>query len=301
MFTLAMPQSEPARDEEPLGLAHVVGEDAGRQALRHVVVHRDRLVELVDSRITYRIGAKVSSRTTSACSGISHDRRADVVRVGMPSASTRSPPVDLAAFGRAPARAPPASRSKAASSISGPTSVAVLAADRRSGAARTPASAASTQLVVDRRRARSAGAATGAALAGRADGAEQDRARAPDRGRRDGATIIALLPPSSSSERPNRAATTGATRAAHARRAGGARPAARAGSSASASPTSRAADARPGAGRPARRRTSSRGALEQRLAGERGERRLLRRLPDHGVAAHERERGVPAPRPRPGS
>ena len=37
------------------------------------------------------------------------------------------------------------------------------------------------------------------------------------------------------------------------------------------------------------------GAQEERLAGERGERRALARLPDHGIAAHQRERGVPAP------
>ena len=37
------------------------------------------------------------------------------------------------------------------------------------------------------------------------------------------------------------------------------------------------------------------GTLEDRLRGERGERRLLGRLPDDGVAADERESGVPAP------
>ena len=36
-------------------------------------------------------------------------------------------------------------------------------------------------------------------------------------------------------------------------------------------------------------------ALEERHAGERGERRPLGGLPDHGVAADEGERGVPAP------
>ncbi len=38
-----------------------------------------------------------------------------------------------------------------------------------------------------------------------------------------------------------------------------------------------------------------RGALEQRLAGQRRERRLLRGLPDQRVAADERDRGVPGP------
>ena len=37
------------------------------------------------------------------------------------------------------------------------------------------------------------------------------------------------------------------------------------------------------------------GALDQRLAGQRGQRRQLRRLPHHGVAAHQRDRGVPRP------
>ena len=37
------------------------------------------------------------------------------------------------------------------------------------------------------------------------------------------------------------------------------------------------------------------GALEQRLGGERGERRLFGRLPDDAVAADERQRGVPRP------
>ena len=37
------------------------------------------------------------------------------------------------------------------------------------------------------------------------------------------------------------------------------------------------------------------GLLEERLAGERGEWRLLARLPDDGIAAHQRDRGVPRP------
>ncbi len=36
-------------------------------------------------------------------------------------------------------------------------------------------------------------------------------------------------------------------------------------------------------------------ALEQRLASQCGERGLFRRFPDHGVAAHQRQRGVPRP------
>ena len=37
------------------------------------------------------------------------------------------------------------------------------------------------------------------------------------------------------------------------------------------------------------------GALEDRLAGKRGQRRLFRRLPDHGIAADQRERRIPRP------
>ena len=37
------------------------------------------------------------------------------------------------------------------------------------------------------------------------------------------------------------------------------------------------------------------GAVEQRLRGQRGQRRLLRRLPDHGIAADQRQRRIPRP------
>ena len=50
MLTLAMPQSRPVGGEEPLGLAQVVGEDGRGEALRHVVLDRDRLVEVVVTR-----------------------------------------------------------------------------------------------------------------------------------------------------------------------------------------------------------------------------------------------------------
>ena len=109
----------------------------------------------------------------------------------------------------------------------------------------------------------------------------------------DGATIAALLPPSSSSSLPNRPATRGATARPIAGRAGGAdqghprvvdeRLADRRG------PPSTSGGDRLGGADPAGR------LGEQRLAGERGEQRLLRRLPHHRVAADERERGVPRP------
>ena len=108
----------------------------------------------------------------------------------------------------------------------------------------------------------------------------------------EGATIAALLPPSSSSSRPKRPATTGAT----------ARPI-RVEPVADTSATrgighQRLADLGPpstsalsAVGRP----DPSGGLGQQRLAGQRGQQGLLRRLPDHGVTADQGERGVPRP------
>ena len=108
----------------------------------------------------------------------------------------------------------------------------------------------------------------------------------------DGATIAALLPPSSSSERPKRSATRGPTS-----RPIRVEPVARqqrdAGSSTSAAPDggvaehdlARSAGAAGLGDRP----------LQQRVGGQRAQRRLLRRLPHHGVAADEGDGGVPRP------
>ena len=109
----------------------------------------------------------------------------------------------------------------------------------------------------------------------------------------DGATMAALLPPSSSSSLPNRPATSGAT-ALPIRVEPVAEISATRGSSTSASPTSAPPStqlAEPGRAR----RPGAAACSEQRLAGQRGEQRLLRRLPHHRVAADEGQRGVPRP------
>ena len=125
--------------------------------------------------------------------------------------------------------------------------------------------------------------------------ANSDRPRRRDRDRPTGATIMALLPPSSSSERPKRRGDARADRAAHARRAGGAdeRDAAIVDQPLA---DIAAADRRPPS-RPSGAVAEARDARarKMRLARERGERRLLRRLPDHRVAADDGEREVPRP------
>ena len=108
-----------------------------------------------------------------------------------------------------------------------------------------------------------------------------------------GATTMPLLPPSSSSERPSRAAMSGESALPMA-----VEPVAEtSGSRGILGQLPRAVgaadhDLEQALGRVAEGR---RGAPEERLAGERGERRALARLPHDGIAAHERQRGVPAP------
>ena len=122
MLTLAMPQSLPRRGEEHLGLAQVGGEDRRRQALRHVVVQRDRLVErLVGEHVEDRREGLVAHRRRSA-RGISRGPGAHRRR--------RAPSPRARARRRGPAALRPAPRASAAcmpskprSSISGPTSV----------------------------------------------------------------------------------------------------------------------------------------------------------------------------------
>ncbi len=108
----------------------------------------------------------------------------------------------------------------------------------------------------------------------------------------DGVTMAALLPPSSSSTRPNRSATRGPT-CLPIRTDPVADTSATRGSSTSSSPTSRP----PRISRLTRGRCADIGAgpLDQRLAGDRGQRGELGGLPHHGVAAHQRDRGVPRP------
>ena len=114
----------------------------------------------------------------------------------------------------------------------------------------------------------------------------------PGRGRRSAPTIIALLPPSSSSGRPSRAATSGASALPIA-----VEPVAETSGRRGSSASCRARSAPPitTSNRPVRSVAERRAArCEERLAGERGERRALARLPHDRIAAHERERRVPA-------
>ena len=107
-----------------------------------------------------------------------------------------------------------------------------------------------------------------------------------------GATIAALLPPSSRISRPNRPATIGAT-ARPIRVEPVADTMATSGWAASAAPTS----APPCSTwlRPSRSTDVGGGPLEQGIARQRRQRRLVRRLPQHRVAGDEGERGVPRP------
>ena len=181
---------------------------------------------------------------------------------------------------------------KAAASISGPTSVPVLEriADRQ---LLIDAFTAARRALADRHRARSAAAAS--CSAGRRCRPPRTRSRARARSRSaDGATIIALLPPSSSMRSTEARGDRGPT----------ARPirvepvAETSGTCACRRPAPRRLSRPPittcdsAAGRVAESRQR---ALEDLLRRERGERRLLRRLPDHAVAAHQRERRVPGP------
>ena len=132
----------------------------------------------------------------------------------------------------------------------------------------------------------------GAALPGGAHGAEQDRAHGQIEvgRRRDDHRVVAAQLEQAAAEagghaRADLAAHAGRAGRAHQRHAG-------------------MIDQRHAGLAPAdydlhqvRRRLAEarRGALEQRPAGQRGERRLLRRLPHHRVAAHQGQRGVPGP------
>ncbi len=108
----------------------------------------------------------------------------------------------------------------------------------------------------------------------------------------DGATTAALLPPSSSRVRPKRAATTGPT-CAPIRVEPVAETRATCGWATRASPTSRppSTSRETSAGAPVSARArSSRAAQASAVSG-----RQLRRLPHDGVAADQRDRGVPRP------
>ncbi len=123
--------------------------------------------------------------------------------------------------------------------------------------------------------------------------AENRIARSASARSADGQTIIALLPPSSSSTRPNLCATRGPTARPIAVEPVAETSAIR-GSSTSCSPTSRppwTSWTRPSGASPNR----SQRAAHERHDGFGGERRLLARLPDDRIAADQRQRRIPGP------
>ena len=160
-------------------------------------------------------------------------------------------------------------------------------AARRPWPAARPARRATDAWTISRRSA-------GAALAGGADGGEDDGAHGEVEVGRRRDDHRRCCRPARAGERPKRAGHDAGRRRGPCGSSRWPRRAATSGWSTSASPTLGAAQDAPGRGRPGRR-TSADGLLEQRLAGQGGERRLLRRLPDHRVAADEGERGVPGP------
>ena len=207
MLTLAMPQSDPAAERNCLGLAQVVGEDRRRQALRHVVVHRDRVLE-----------ALVAHHVEDGREGlVPHDGRlrrhlddgrAHVVRIGPGLGERALAAVDLAALLAPPRPAPTAWPRRRHGRSAGPPACRARA-DRRWGASRRPCAGARPG-----RRARSRARSAGAwwCSAGPAVPAAAKRMPRTARSRSaEGVTIIALLPPSSSRQRPKRCATRGPT------------------------------------------------------------------------------------------
>ena len=108
----------------------------------------------------------------------------------------------------------------------------------------------------------------------------------------DGVTIAALLPPSSSRTRPNRCATRGPTCCPIRTEPGRAQ---QRHPWVVDQPFADLAAAQNQPAHRARRADVVGGPLGQRLAGQRGQRRQLRRLPHHGVAADQRDRGIPRP------
>ena len=110
----------------------------------------------------------------------------------------------------------------------------------------------------------------------------------------EGQTIVALLPPSSSSERPKRCATRGPTARPIARRAGG-------GDQRHARIVDQrladvaAAVDRAGPGRPAHRRSARSARSTSAMHGQRESGVFSRRLPDDRIAADQRQRRIPGP------
>ena len=109
-----------------------------------------------------------------------------------------------------------------------------------------------------------------------------------------GATIIALLPPSSSSTRPKRRGDARADRPAHRGRSGRRNERDARIVDQCLADLAAALDAS-GAARRAHRRIAPARGLRKRHHRRGGQRRLLARLPDHRIAAHQRQRGIPRP------
>ena len=233
----------------------------------------------------------------SVCAGIATMAGADVAGVGRVVGQHPLAADDvLAAVGAWRRRWPPCIRSNAAASISGPTSVPSRAG-RRSARWRTALARRSTSssridvCTIRRRRLR-------AALAGGADGREDDAAHGElEVGRRgDDRRVVAAELEDRAAEAAT--ATTGAT----------ARPM-------RVEPVADTiGDALVGGERRAdvgaaeqhlveagRRADVGGGPLQQRVARQRGQRRLVRRLPDHRVAARRGRAPRSTTTPRPGS
>ena len=114
-----MPQSEPAAATKRLGFPHVLGEDARRQSLRHVVVAGDRLGEIVAQHVEDRREGLVAHdralRRHLDQRRLDVMRRRDTCRQHAAAAGDRPPSSFACASAAACARS--------AASISGPTSV----------------------------------------------------------------------------------------------------------------------------------------------------------------------------------
>ncbi len=288
MLTLAMPQSEPVAETNSSASAWSLGEDARREALRDGVVQRDRLVEGV-------VGQHVQHRREGlrphdlALVGHAHDGRLGVVgvrrRVGEPAAT-------------ADEHLPAGLRGGRERVLHrGPGPLADQRAHQGALGQRVPDREPAVGLdqprdeVVDHRGVRDHPAQGGAALAGRAGRGEHDAAHGEvevGRRRHDGGVVAAELEQAAAEARGDPRADL----AAHPGRAGGRdqrdvvvvdQPLPHVG---------RAEDDLPevlgGA-------DVARGPVEQGGAAEGGQRRGLGRLPHHGVAAHQRDRGVPRP------
>ena len=291
MLTLAMPQSEPSADRKTFGLLLVAGEDrwttgpAGR-----------RCAARWPRRTCRRSARRGSGRRSppgrpSLCAGIADDRRARRRRLRprrRPAALAAGE--DLAALGLGPVqRAPASPRAPGRDQRADESRLVEGVADGqlavRGGRAARAESSATSRCTMSRRSVVQRWPAVPAA-ANTMPWTARSRSA-------DGATMAALLPPSSSRLRPNRAATRGPT-SRPIRVEPVALTSATRGSSTSCSPTVRSPSSEPvhvaRARRP--RRRPGRAACRRPRGDQRSE---LRRLPDDGVAADQGDGGVPRP------